>query len=207
MIVEQAWPMIDRDGFIDSGIPDAFEWHNFARSGRELHYLDIQLAHHWISLEVLAARWGKRSGASKLLKGPQFTGARACVREYAATIELDEADAAALDAKVSELARRPMKAVVLAYLRQLFEPYPAQPIGDDLEKLVGACIKWRNDMVHVGSLAMHKMPRENGVPGFDRVLQAVRQLEALVARALLAEIEAPIPLLAEVPWTDWRSPR
>lgn len=196
---DAAWPRLDEEGFEESGIPQAMEWHNFARGGHGLHYLDIQLAHHWIALEILAARWAKANERNKLLNAKLVSSARDCLDELADREGLDDKDRQALRDKAAELQRRPMKGIVLEYLRTLFEPYPAQPVEEELEALLTDTIKWRNTTVHDGSLVIHEMP--NGV---DRVVRGIRQLEGITARALLAELKAPLALLTEVPWTDWR---
>lgn len=205
--VEAAWSQLDNQDFEKNGVPDAMEWHNFARGGHEIHYLDIQLVHQWIALEVLAAQWAKKNGLDKLLTNRHVDEARSCLKELADRHELEEADRTALLDKAAELKRRPMKVVVLEYLGSLFAPYPKQPTDSKLEILLTKTIKWRNITVHDGSLAMHDWKRdEDGATGIQQVRRGIMQLEGLTARALLAEIGSPLELLTEIPWTDWRQP-
>lgn len=204
---DAAWPRLKDDGFEESGIPEAMEWHNFARGGHGIHYLDVQLAHHWIALEILAARWARENRRDKLLNERQVAAVRVCLGELADREGLDDADRQALRDKAAELQRRPTKGVVLEYLRALFEGYPSQPVGEQLEELLTNTIRWRNKTVHDGSIVIHRMRRgPDGSTGIDRVIRGIRQLEGITARALLAELDSSLALLTEVPWTEWREP-
>lgn len=101
------WALRDTADFDATVVPTAIEWHNFARQGRGQHFIEFRLIHQWIALELLAARWAKQTGRSKLLKRPQMSIARACLEELAEREGLDELTRAGLMDKAAELERTP----------------------------------------------------------------------------------------------------
>lgn len=199
---EAAWPLrLDQRQLDDRRLVEALEWHAFGRGGHGLRYLEMQVAPHWIALEVLASAWAETSGRSELLDEELLEKVGGCAKAV-----LKEAGAAATQRdevyrKLGELRRRPIRNIVLEYLRELLTPYrEAQPLGPELESLVDDANKSRNATLHAGSLRLSDLNQDE----LDAKLKTIRQLESLVERVLLAEFGVPLELLTAIPWTDTR---
>jgi hypothetical protein len=200
-VFNAGWVRRDVPDFEDDVVPIAVEWHNFARQGRGQHFVEFRLIHQWIALELLAAHWAKGVRRTTLLNPRQMSLARDCLEQLAEREQLDELTRRGLMDKAAELGRTPMRTLVIAYLTEILGPYPAQPFGEALDGTVGQMIKARNDIAHKGSLVLHES-RER----WNTTLIGMDRLEGITARAILAEMGAPISLLTDVPWTDHRSP-
>lgn len=200
---EAAWRLrLDQQALDDRRLVEALEWQAFGRGGRGLRYLEMQVAPHWIALEVLASAWAERTGKGALLDNALRAAAKKCLKPIMTEAGLTASQRDEVYRKLGELGRRPIRDVVLEYLRELMAPYAeTQPLDEELEALVDGANKSRNDTLHVGSLRLAELSDKEQ----EAKLKMIRQLEGLVDRALLAELGVPLELLTAIPWTDTRS--
>ena len=199
LIANNAWEKAAGGIHRDRGLREAVVWVNLARAETELEYVDIQLLHTWIPLELLATHWAVAVGRDRLLPNPSLKRLRAVVktftrREGLADWQIDEATQ-----KVAELARRPMAVVILEFVREMLGPYAAQPLGADLESTVQRSQKARHMVAHSGVVDF------DTVGGVDQFLNDTRQIVGLTEKVAL--LDARIPFLTDVPWTHWLEPR
>lgn len=200
---DAAWPeRLDEQRLNGRRLVEALEWHAFGRGGHGLRYLEMQVAPHWIALEVLASAWAERNGRSELLDEELAGKVRSCVKATLKEEGVDPAVRAEVYRKIGELRRRPIGNVVLACVRELLGPYEdAQPLGPELEALIDDANSSRNATLHTGSLR----PGDLDAGELEAKLTTISQLESLVERVLLAEFGVPLELLTVIPWTDTRS--
>lgn len=200
---EAAWPLrLDEDGLNERRLVESLEWHAFGRGGHGLRYLEMQVTPHWIALEVLASAWAERNGKGALLDDELMVAGKDCLKRIMTDAGLTPSHRDQVYRKLGELRRRPIRDVVLEYVRELLGPYEErQPLGKELEGLVDAANKSRNVTLHTGSLRLADLEDE----ARDANLRTIQRLESLVERVLLAEFGVPLELLTAIPWTDTRS--
>jgi hypothetical protein len=201
LIADNAWEEVARGTHRDRGLRAAVVWLNLTRAETELEYLDIQLLHTWIPLELLATHWAVAARRDRLLGNPSIKRLKAVVGAFALEEGLDDWQILEANQKVSELARRPTAAVILEFVRETLASYSAQPLGSDLEKTVRRSLKARNTVAHTGVVDF------DAVGGVDLLSNDMRQIVALTEKVVLALLDARISLLTDVPWTHWLEPR
>jgi hypothetical protein len=184
----------------DRGIEQALIWQNLARSGAGIQYLDVLLLHQWVPLEILASAWAKQTGASVLLSKSQAKSVTRTITDWAITSQLSDGDATELTEKSIDLRRRPVRSVLVAFIRDRLGPFDAQPTGEDLDLLVARLLRARNKAVHEGRVRF-----EEFVGGRSEAWRDLQKLAGITERVLLAELGAYLPLLTEVPWTKHRT--
>jgi hypothetical protein len=198
LIVERAMnrPAADLE---ESGIEHALVLQNLARRETGLQYLDIRLLHQWIPLEILASKWAEREGRGRLLGNGPFNRLKRDVRQWMDAEDLGASTRAEVESKLTEVKRRPSTPVLLEFVRETLGPFDRQPVGDELDDVVGRSIRARNQAVHAGAVDFDAV---QGTSGAHRDLM---RIAGITERVLLAILDAPIPYLTDVPWTSWRA--
>jgi hypothetical protein len=199
---DAAWPLrLDHGELDERRLVEALEWHAFGRGGHSVRYLEMQVAPHWIALEVLASAWAQRTDKGELLNNELVAAAKKCLKQILTDAGFTGPQRDAVYRKLGELRRRPIGDVVLDFLRELLGPYAeAQPRGSELEDLIDEANDSRNFTLHQGSLRLAGLSDKEK----EAKLAMIQRLECLVERVLLAEFVVPLELLTAIAWTDTR---